>query len=305
MYLFNPEHDICLANNDPHFVPPAAALAYAQKEPEMVRLMQGLEPESEHDPLAVVPWGWNKVLRTRLLKAGYPARVLPSDQELDAIRALSHRQVAAQALEAVQAEFPSQPWPSVPVAATSLAQIRQQVEGSEGEADAHWVLKAPWSGSGRGLRWAGGAPLTDSDVGWCKHVLEKQGAVMIEPRLTVVQDAAMLFRCTDRVSFVGYSLFYTQNGAYQKNRVDADEVLEAALAAFVPLPLLWEVRRCLMDFLQQRFVGRYRGYLGIDQFVYQANGGTLYHPAVEINVRMTMGLLAHQQYVLHQKAAYM
>ena len=44
-----------------------------------------------------------------------------------------------------------------------------------------------------------------------------------------------------------------------------------------------------------------RGYVGVDQFICRRAGGgeLLYNPAVEINLRMTMGHVARNIYDLH------
>ena len=47
-------------------------------------------------------------------------------------------------------------------------------------------------------------------------------------------------------------------------------------------------------FLAGRFSGRYCGYVGVDMFVYESDGGFRLAPCVEMNVRMTMGLLARR-----------
>ena len=40
----------------------------------------------------------------------------------------------------------------------------------------------------------------------------------------------------------------------------------------------------------------YVGYIGIDLFLYEVEGQTKLHPCVEINLRTTMGVLAHLAY---------
>ena len=81
MYIFNPEHDLCLANGDIHFVPPESALAFGRDCASIVKFMQGLNDEA-----AIVPWGWNSVLCDRLIKAGADKNVLPSEQQLKDIK---------------------------------------------------------------------------------------------------------------------------------------------------------------------------------------------------------------------------
>ena len=37
--IFNPEHDLCLANGGPHFVAPASALAFAREGASIMQLL--------------------------------------------------------------------------------------------------------------------------------------------------------------------------------------------------------------------------------------------------------------------------
>lgn len=298
MYLFNPEHDLCLANNDPNYVPPQAAYQYAKEHSDVLQWMQGLCPESEEDPLSIVPWGWNKVLRCRLLKQGVSADRMPSEAQLDTIRELSHRRTAAQASAYVQTHLPQIEWPPLPVFAESPEQVEQAAAQHK-----DWILKAPWSGSGRGLRWGRGA-LLPTDRGWCKNTIASQGSVEVGARAKVVQDFAMLWRCHCKLEFVGYSLFSTKNGVYSENVMWTDSQIEKHLQKYIPLETLYLVRQTLGLFLSDTFVGKYDGFLGVDQFVYQIDERYLLHPAVEINVRMTMGLLAHNKVAQEMNASF-
>lgn len=298
MYIFNPEHDLCIANGNEHFVPPASALDFADDCRALTFWMQGLEPlaDSPGQEEEIIPWGWNPVLRNRLLQSGFKESQVLSGQAVERIRQLSHRRWAKEALEAVRTALPDNVWPRPVEQLYDLKSIVERVEGSPGERR---VLKAPWSGSGRGLRWVDDS-LSAGDARWCARVLEKQGSVMMERRYGVVQDCAMLFYCGSRsLRFAGYSLFYTRNGVYRANCMAPDGEIENFLSQYIPVRTLHEVRQALADFLEAHFVGGYRGYIGIDQFVYDAADPAVaagrvrrFHPAVEINPRMTMGLIA-------------
>ena len=54
----------------------------------------------------------------------------------------------------------------------------------------------------------------------------------------------------------------------------------------------------LILFLEREFSGRYSGFVGVDMFIYREAGQSSFRlaPVVEINVRMTMGLLANRVY---------
>jgi hypothetical protein len=135
---------------------------------------------------------------------------------------------------------------------------------------------------------------------------------------------AMLFRCSaaesdscaaesdscaaesSGVEFVGYSLFYTQNGAYRGNILGSNGYLEGVISKYVPTAVLQRTKEKLMEFLKENVCGRYEGYVGVDQFVCcgYTDAGTAssacadlyYNPVVEINLRLTMGLIARNIY---------
>ena len=104
----------------------------------------------------------------------------------------------------------------------------------------------------------------------------------------------MLFKATVKdILFCGYSLFYTENGAYRGNILASDEFIRRQLVELVPPELLESVKVELMGYLKRRVCGRYEGFIGVDQFFSEESG---FNPVVEINVRMTMGLLARNIY---------
>lgn len=96
MYLFNPEHDLCLANGDIHFVPPRSALDFGRGCGSIVEFMQGLDSDADRGA-RIVPWGWNPHLKERLLREGVAPELLPSQEQLKSIREFSHRSFALEA----------------------------------------------------------------------------------------------------------------------------------------------------------------------------------------------------------------
>ncbi len=296
MYIFNPEHDLCLANGDPHFVPPESALAFGRDCADLTRWMVGLDGDADGQaeiPLKILPWGWNFVLRKRLRKEGYPEKLLPDDGQIETIAELSDRRFALDALEYIHthcsrgADAPMTS-PDYRTAATSVEAVERFVSKHR-----NVVLKAPVSGSGKGIRWVADT-LSHSDEGWCRNLILKHGCVIVEQRLTLQEEFAMLYRVTAAdVAFCGYSLFYTENGAYRGNVLASDGFIERRLSEMIPLCQLHEVREGLRQFLKERACGRYEGFVGVDQF-YSVESG--FNPVVEINMRMTMGLLARNIY---------
>ena len=252
------------------------------------------------------------------------------------------------------------------IAARSMEEIEEFLQ-----QNGRVVLKAPLSGSGKGIRFVAGE-LMETDRGWCKRILQRQGAVIVEQRMEIVQEFAMLFEVVgnvpggdvpggsmsaenSRVKFRGYSLFYASNGAYKGNLLASNEFIEEHLCRYIPLEELRRVRLLVERFLQEKLAGRYVGFVGVDQFVAeefrvaeksqpagaseslvaaesrgtaessvaadyqesalvgkQADGlqsagkGSsgrkfLWNPAMEINLRMTMGLVARNIYDFHRE----
>ena len=290
MNIFNPEHDLCLANGDPNFVPPFSALEFAEDCAGLTRWID----EAKDDE--VIPWGWDSHLKCRLLKQGIDEKLMPSDEELRTIRELSKRGVALEAenfirktLTEAELEFVRSDGDVVEL--SDMESVIDMV-GEYGDA----VLKAPLSGSGKGLRWARADEMTSSDLGWCRKIIAKQGSVTVERRHKVVQDFAMLFRvgATGEVLFEGLSMFFNDNGIYKGNVLASDDYILEKWSSYVDEALILKVRTALTMFLAGRFSGRYCGYVGVDMFEYESDGGFRLAPCVEMNVRMTMGLLARR-----------
>jgi hypothetical protein len=144
----------------------------------------------------------------------------------------------------------------------------------------HWVLKAPWSGAGRGLRWVHGS-LTAIDRDWLLKTVANQRCVIAEPRREVVADLALEYMDG---AFIGYSYFKTGSGVYKENVLWTDEEIERNF------PVL-AARQRVEPWLEANIWPRYRGPLGVDLMVC-ADGSV--HVA-EINFRHTMGMVAHEK----------
>ena len=106
----------------------------------------------------------------------------------------------------------------------------------------------------------------------------------------------MLFECHhEGIDFIGYSLFESRNGAYSKNILASNEDIEAMIAGYISRDTLIAVREDLTAILADTLAGHYEGFLGVDQIICQADS-PVFVPVSEINLRMTMGLIARNQY---------
>ena len=303
MWVFNVEHDLCLASGERNFIPPRAVVEFAQR----CRWIGKYMPVSQGAG-RIVPWGWNMQLKGRLLREGVPAAELPSDAELEFIKENSRRELAVELLEHLNGGYDGRIVSSrYRIVAHSLQEIEEFLE-KKGRV----VLKAPLSGSGKGVRFVTGE-LMETDRGWCRRTLESQGAVIVEERLDVVQEFAMLFEvgavsagvegtCISGIKFLGYSMFYASNGAYKGNLLASNGYIEKKLAKDVGKNILEGIRENVAGFLQEKLCGRYTGFVGVDMFLYRGGEGrVMINPAVEINLRMTMGLIARNIFDHHKE----
>ena len=174
LYVFNPEHDLALAANLSNFTAPHAGrqlrhdLGYlpalwagdddlilvddvetAVRAYGRLRAKVGGTPKkfinasqlANEDITDVEPWGWDLALRAFLKRKGVD--VVPDEEQIEVIRDLSHRKHAVDLLRELQ--LPGCIGTSC--CADTIFEIRDEI-GLHGKV----VVKAPWSSSGRGVR---------------------------------------------------------------------------------------------------------------------------------------------------------
>ena len=286
IYIFNPEHDLCIANGDENFVPPRSAVGFAK---ENIDLSEYLERPNKQRR-QIVPWGWNHALKKRLINEGIDPATLPSEEELQFIRTHSRREFALDVHSRLKCGDSRVIGPEYRIVATNICEIEEFIS-----ANGCAVLKAPLSGSGKGIRFVR-ERLSESDEGWCRRTIDKQGSVIVEQRFEILKECAMLFECHhEGIDFIGHSLFESKNGAYSKNILASNEEIEDVIAGYIPRETLIAIREDLTAILADTLVGHYEGFLGVDQIICQ-HDSPIFIPVSEINIRMTMGLIARNQY---------
>ena len=286
IYIFNPEHDLCIANGDENFVPPRSAVGFAKENTDLSEYLK--RPNRQRRQ--IIPWGWNHALKKRLINEGIDPSILPSEEELQFIRTHSRREFALDVHSRLSCGDSKVICPDYRTVAKSVSEIEAFI-AANGSA----VLKSPLSGSGKGIRFVREG-LSESDEGWCRRTHEKQGSVIVERRLEVIKECAMLFECHhEGVDFIGYSLFESRNGAYSRNILASNEEIEDIIARYIQIDTLTSIREDLRTILSNTLAGHYEGFLGVDQMICQS-GSPVFIPVSEINLRMTMGLIARNQY---------
>lgn len=323
LHIFNPEHDLALAAGHIHFNPPAAAVklrdalgflpAFWANDGDWVLVNDVNRTEvnaASFSPwLANVrwvtpdmlsqwlkdgttgcvkpdPWGWDTSVRDELLKMRVPKEWLLDDNGLEKIRQLSSRIHACEALREMNADLLGVIGESLPVYCVDELLDKLSLWGKI-------VMKAPWSSSGRGVMSVEGS-LSDSLVSWARHVIGKQGYLIVEKYLDKTQDFAMEFYAGEngKTEYVGLSLFDTRNAAYTGNIIAPEVEKVNTLQRLLPGQLLDDVKTWLCQYLSSMLAGNYVGPLGVDMMVVKGPDGLLLDPCVEINLRRTMGHLA-------------
>ena len=288
IYIFNPEHDLCIANGDENFVPPRSAVGFAKENIDLSECLK--RPNRQRRQ--IIPWGWTHSLKKRLINEGVDPSTLPSEDQLQFIRTHSRREFALDVHSRLSCRDSKVLGADYRIVATSVGEIEAFIS-----VNGCAVLKSPLSGSGKGIRFVRNG-LSESDEGWCRKTIDKQGSVIVERRFEIIKECAMLFECHhEGIDFIGYSLFESRNGAYSRNILASNEDIEDIVAGYISRETLTAVREDLIGILTDTLVGHYEGFLGVDQIICQTDS-PVFIPVSEINLRMTMGLIARNKYDL-------
>ena len=317
LHIFNPEHDLALASNLSNFTAPHAgrqlrqdlgwlpalwageddyilveSVKNAQRSYGRLRMRIGRGQRHFVDKTQlrsldineVRPWGWNLALRSSLLR--YGVKAVHSEDYIAGVRELSHRRHAVSLLNSLQLPGTIGQSCETDCMADILEYIRQY---------GTIVVKAPWSSSGRGVRFFNDT-LNESQERWIRHVIDQQGSVVVEPYYHKVKDFGMEFESDGQgcVRYLGLSLFLTKNGAYKGNVLMPEEMKTELLSRYLSVELLHEIQNKICNELSVLYKNKYKGPFGVDMMIVaQPNdGGFLLHPCVEINLRRTMGHVA-------------
>lgn len=313
IYLFNPEHDLALAHGAHNYTAPPFArqlrhdlrLLPAWVAPagsyiaipddcsvnEDRRWLQDHHLDITPVPISQIadlgdcrihPWGWDATLRHQLQQAGVSPDYLPSDEQLDWIRRLSHRRTSIAVHQALGNAF--SPCPVELSTVNEVTAFMRQHPGC--------YLKMPWSGSGKGI-YRVIDPTGDNHVPrWIAGALHRQGSLLCEVGLDKVQDFAIECKCRDgHTMLMGYSVFDSDfHSQYGAGRVAPMEELHEALLGLYPDldPVTGQVLMAIDELIAQH----YDGPVGIDMMLYRDDKGNIaLNPCVEVNLRMTMGMV--------------
>ena len=330
--VFNPEHDLALANGNRHFIAPKNIREMARDLAPLLDVMDGEQ---------LIVWGWDNALKKQLLRMGMAEELLPTDAALDTLRTCSARKAAHHLLRAFRATHPDGPYTGESIITHDIDTI-----AAYATQHGHIILKDPLSSSGKGLR-----HVNDNDndnkndnknendhpegkssasfsssfkkvESWANALIKRHGYLTAEPYYNKVQDFAMEFCIRNgQCRFIGYSLFNTNHhGRYESNLLMEDTQIEDLLAQYIPHSALHEVRDWVIGHSDHIIPTEWDTtnhplYFGIDMMIiYESqqsmdkakinsefkiqNSEFLLHPCVEINLRLNMGIIAHE---VHRK----
>lgn len=312
--VFNPEHDLALANGDAHYLAPRNIREMAH---DLAPLMDYLAWDT--------PWGWDAAVVNYLHKSGIPRQELPTDTMLAALRTRSERITAHHLLQQML---------PLSVHLTGESYVCRSLDDIKTYATlhSHLLLKAPLSGSGKGLRHLN---LNDNHPSsrrstsaltstfkkiesWADALIRRHGYLTAEPYYDKVQDFAMEFIVADgQCHFIGYSLFTTDDhGRYDSNLLLSDADIEDRLSEYIPRSVLHDVRHFVEGHTglivpAEWDTSRFPITFGIDMMIVNIigqqsirpdgnsqlriqNSEFNLHPCVEINLRANMGIIAHE-----------
>ena len=324
LYVFNPDHDEAIAHPEVGYNPSKAAksmmrdlaclplwyarphsLIWAPETRARVRWQEGLsgllppmdwldlEPDNRCLD-QVEPWGWDEAVKRRLTGRAIRLNLMPDSSQLERVRLVSSRRTAVNVLSLLRKEASQVGWNDWLCGRSWWVNDSLRAQHLI-ETEPRGLIKAAWSGSGRGLYRTYGqfeGPVTQ----WCRKLLERQNGFSFEPFYEKKLDFALEFYADGhmgKVRYEGLSVFYTtERGAYAGNRVASQEGLVQVLEENIPGFPFDKLRRLCQDVLTRVTQGKYTGYLGVDMMVCQTPGGPRVHPCVEINFRRTMGYVA-------------
>ena len=321
LHIFNPEHDIALASNLSNFTAPHAGRqlrsdlgflpALWAKEGDRIlvaheesatkafrRVCHRLTklgfadyshagnktfPRWEQNiPTlgisSVQPWGWDRAVRRELERMGLSESLLPTAEQIEQIRQLSHRRTSARLLPQLQMD-------GIVGEAFECTNAEEVIELMQRYG--RLVLKAPWSSSGRGVRFVRTADELSNFMNWIANILKMQGSIMAEPYYNKVKDFGMEFMADEegQINYLGLSLFHTLKGAYVGNILATEDVKREMISRYIPVEFLDRIKLRIIDSL---CLDNYVGPFGIDMMATKEG----LHPCVEINLRRTMGHVA-------------
>ncbi len=331
VFLFNPTSDMAVLNDTASYTPPvflrkfehdiAPLMGFAGNEVDfiisdnvnkqflefwgkagfrfpMFTQLKKIPDLAGDDKLFFIPWGWNKTVHRILgpLKQFSDSLFVSSPvyEWKDRYRDFFSRETSVKFLNEVRERTSGHDFISIPYSPV-IVRGMDELLSWENRNDPPYVIKTPWSSSGRGLY-----PVTDNEFVsrsriWVKSRMRQQGKLIIEPWLKKRQDMSFQFyiHSGGKIDYLGLNFFETGDvGEFKKEIVGVPESLKKGCES-LDMPPGWEEEtvKVLFDVLNDfGFHNNYCGHIGIDGIIFENESGMIkVHPCIEINFRMNMG----------------
>lgn len=315
LYLFNPENDLALALGKAQYSAPtnaqhlhdAGALLpiwfcensaqiianpshdnWLNQQKSLFNIGGTISTSNSISEISTcTPWGWSFNARKQFINFGINQTLLPNDQQLNKIRELSHRRTSIDINNKIN-ELLSLPRSTNPIEATNVDMVVEYARMHQSI-----FLKSPWSSSGRGV--INTDKINESElIRRAKGIINRQGSVMCEKSLNKIHDFAMLFYSNGKTTkFQGLSSFFnSDSGAYSGNIIGTQDYISKTITKYINPDTLHQLAYELSIILTSIIAPHYTGYLGVDMMIYNQNEKFLIAPCIELNLRMTMGVIA-------------
>lgn len=318
LHIFNPEHDLALAVGKGPYTPPREVNAIRKKLSLLPALYAGngdfilihsntdfcdisaLEyfplateknisvitesdlPEIDKRIKEIRPWGWDHAVYSRLVNNGISSFHLPDFDYIEQLRHLSHRRTTI-SFRNIIARYLGQEVINPAIELFSLKELEDYLIRHP-----RVFFKAPWSSSGYGVV-ASDHISKKGLMEWANGTLRRQGSILAEPAWHRVLDFATEWWIENQnVEFKGFSVFETSDrGKFHKNIRGSQKLLESIIKNKAKT-FGGHIIEAQSLVLKEVIAPHYRGPLGIDML---ADSEGNINPCVEINLRMTMGMV--------------
>lgn len=174
-----------------------------------------------------------------------------------------------------------------------------QIQGYQNIYD-EIVLKLPYSSSGRAVfRYP--IKTTKEEIRELWQTISKFKDFSVEALLEKRSDWATEFYIDENgeVHFINISQFFVEATArYQGNIIDSQDEIRKRLSESFSEANLNDIIQAQKEILKKELAPFYHGFVGIDMLVFEDKKSKkhLIYPAVEVNIRATMGLIADYIY---------
>lgn len=320
LFLFNPTCEMAVVNGSPSYMPPAHLRGFEQdlslipmwlaSEDDAILLNE--EPPTDfistinnwgvstpqfitYDKLAdydLHPWGWSPAVHKILAPFKHEGSNNPMSEWKPEHKRLLSRFTGLDLINAIfddAASLENIEIPQIPVEITSLEHLAQL----EANMSSPILLKTLWSASGRGLFKIRSRAEEAASNAWVISRLKQQGALLAEPFLEKVRDVSFHFwSSAEGLEYRGLSIFETDAagrfmGCYIRQEPDS------SLHDFPFQKSIEQAVELLQKGLEAiRLRDKYHGPIGIDGILFKNKAGKIkLHPAIEINLRYSMGLV--------------